>query len=600
MKKIYVILLLSFAVMTSFAQMQHGYVKTKGRLASNGAIIAGTSILGATIQVKGRTPVLSQPNGKFSFPVPTQKYYLQSVQKRGFVMTDPDMLSREYTFSKNPLVLVLETKEQQTDDKLAAEKKIRRILQRQLQEKEDEIELLKAQQKLSNEEYRKQLQEIYAQQEDNEKLINEMANRFSTTDFDVVDDFNRRITQLILDGKLTAADSLLNSKGDIQTAVNAYNKIHLANIQEERNQELRQQRLKKSIAYEHQVKEDLIKRCKSKIDIFQLQHKKDSTLHYLRIIVEIDTLNMDQRFHLYNYQQEYFGDTRGALEGYEKCRVLLETDQQDSVNIARCYDAIGMLYHQQGKDSLSLSYMEKALNIRQKLYDYEHEEVAISYSNIGTLFNDQGNLYKALESYQKALSIRKHIYKEDTIQHSIATLYNNLGKLYRQKNELDNALSCYQHVYEIKHSLLPGKFHRSIARCYNNMAIVYLAMKKYEASLRYLKEALVISDSIYGRQHVLTANILYNIGNSYASNKEYTQAIAAFSQSLDVFTDLQAADVLDKKYEQNLTECCLCLGVSYLQVKDYHKAKEFFQKAKEFDSNRKYAKIIEEQIKSIH
>lgn len=599
-RALFIIISLLLVTITLDAQTQHGYVKTKGRLASNGTVIAGTRISGATIQVKGRTTVLSQSNGTFSFPVPAQDFYLQNVQKQGFVIMDPEMLTREYTYSKSPLVLVLETKEQQADDKLATKKKIRGTLQQQLQEKEEEIESLKAQQKLSNEEYRKQLQELYDQQESNERLINEMVNRFSKTDFDIVDDFNRRIAQLILDGKLTKADSLLNTKGDIQTAVNAYNQIHLANIQEERNQELRQQRLNKSIAYERQVKEDLIQRCKGKIDIFQLQHKKDSTLHYLRIIVGIDTLNMDWRFHLYNYQQEYFGDTQGALEGYEKCRVLLETSQHDSANIARCYDALGMICHQQGKDSLAFSYMEKALNIRQGLYKDEQEEVAVSYSNIGTLYNDQGNIYKALESYQKALLIRKHIYKEDTIQHSIATIYNNLGKIYRQKNELDNALSCYQHVCDIKQSLLPGKFHRSMARCYNNMAIVYMAKNDYEASLRYLKEALVISDSVYGRQHILTANILYNIGNSYASKKAYSQAIAAFSQSLVVFEELQAANISNKKYEQNLTECCLCLGVSFLQVKDYYKAKEFFEKAKEYDSKRKYANFIEEQIKRIH
>ena len=139
-----------------------------------------------------------------------------------------------------------------------------------------------------------------------------------------------------------------------------------------------------------------------------------------------------------------------------------------------------------------------------------------------------------------------------------------------------------------------------MARCYNNMAIVYMAKNDYEASLRYLKEAFVISDSVYGRQHILTANILYNIGNSYASKKAYSQAIAAFSQSLVVFEELQAANISNKKYEQNLTECCLCLGVSFLQVKDYYKAKEFFEKAKEYDSKRKYANFIEEQINRNH
>ena len=123
-------------------QTQHGYVKTKGRLANNGAVIAGTRLSGATVSVKGGNAVLSGNNGTFSLSVPNNNYFLQSVQKDGYVLTDPEVLSKQYSYSKNPLVLVLETPDQQTDDKLAAERKIRRTLQRQLQDKEEEIGLV--------------------------------------------------------------------------------------------------------------------------------------------------------------------------------------------------------------------------------------------------------------------------------------------------------------------------------------------------------------------------------------------------------------------------------------------------------------------------
>ena len=56
-------------------------------------------------------------------------------------------------------------------DKLASERKIRRTLQKRLTEKEDEIEALKEQQKITEEQYQKQLQALYQSQENNEKLI---------------------------------------------------------------------------------------------------------------------------------------------------------------------------------------------------------------------------------------------------------------------------------------------------------------------------------------------------------------------------------------------------------------------------------------------
>lgn len=89
------------------------------------------------------------------------------------------------------LFLIMETPEQAMQDKLSSERKIRRTLQRQLQERENEIETLKAENRISQQEYQQALQKLYADQESNEKLISEMAKRYSTLDYDQMDEFYR-------------------------------------------------------------------------------------------------------------------------------------------------------------------------------------------------------------------------------------------------------------------------------------------------------------------------------------------------------------------------------------------------------------------------
>ena len=74
------------------AQTQQGYVKTKGRLGSNGAVVKGSRLSGAVITVKGGNAVVSSRNGTFSLSIPNNSYFLQSVQKQGYVLTDPDVL----------------------------------------------------------------------------------------------------------------------------------------------------------------------------------------------------------------------------------------------------------------------------------------------------------------------------------------------------------------------------------------------------------------------------------------------------------------------------------------------------------------------------
>ena len=179
--KLFIFIFLLSVCFPSSAQVQNGYVKTRGRLAAGGAVIAGQRLNGATIYIKGKGKVVSHNNGKangtFSFNVPGKTFCLTNVQKNGYQLCDHDLIGNPFQHSANDLIVVMDTPENALQDKLTSEKKIRRTLQRQLQEKEDELEALKEQQKISLEEYRKQLQELYAAQENIEKLIADMAER---------------------------------------------------------------------------------------------------------------------------------------------------------------------------------------------------------------------------------------------------------------------------------------------------------------------------------------------------------------------------------------------------------------------------------------
>ena len=209
MKKYYLLLAAMMLCVMLSAQTQQGYVKTKGRMV-DGQLVPGQGLKGATVCIKGKTAVLVKAdNGAFSFPVPESQFRLDSVRKQGYQLVDMDALSKTYKHSTNPIYLVMEPPEQQLQDMLNAEKKIRRNLQKQLQEKEDEIEALKEQQKISDEEYRTALQKLYQDQESNEQLISDMATRYSELDFDQLDEFYRQVSYCIENGELVKADSLL-------------------------------------------------------------------------------------------------------------------------------------------------------------------------------------------------------------------------------------------------------------------------------------------------------------------------------------------------------------------------------------------------------
>lgn len=169
---------------TAFAQTQKGYVKTKGRLDSNGNVIKGVRLAGASVIVKGCNTVISNSNGLFTLAINDNCFYLQEVRKQGYVLTDPDVLSKQYSYSKNPLVIVMESPTQQFEDKLEAMDKIRTTLQNQLNRSRAEIKALKEQNKLTQEEYDRKLQELVDMQQTNENLVNDMAEHYSKIDYD--------------------------------------------------------------------------------------------------------------------------------------------------------------------------------------------------------------------------------------------------------------------------------------------------------------------------------------------------------------------------------------------------------------------------------
>lgn len=221
MKKILFLAISMSLALCAMAQNQQGYVKTKGRLNNDGKVVPGKYLNGVVIQVKGYSPVITDSQGRFSLPVDSGTFMIQSVKKQGYDLIDKDALQQVYHYSSNPLVIVMESDQQLKDDRLATELKIRRTMQRQLQAQEDEIEALMEQNRITKDEYQKKLEQLYAEQENREKLISNMAERYLQTDYDQMDEFNLRINDCILNGKLVEADSLLQSKGDIRDRLKA-------------------------------------------------------------------------------------------------------------------------------------------------------------------------------------------------------------------------------------------------------------------------------------------------------------------------------------------------------------------------------------------
>ena len=369
MKRILSLSICLLIAVMAFSQTQPGFVKTKGRMV-NGKLVPGQGIKGATVSVQGRTPVLvNADDGSFSFPTPNPQFRLDSVKKKDYQLVDMEACPKTYERSSNPIYIIMETPEQQLQDKLNAERKIRRNLQKQLQAKEDEIEALKEENSISMEEYQKMLQQLYAEQESNEHLISDMAKRYSELDYDQLDDFYRQVSYCIENGELVKADSLLSTRGDVSKQVEEQ-RLKGQALQEQ------EQLLNQAKAVHAADNEELAKRCYSYYETFAAQHLNDTAAYYLDLRASLDTTNVGWLTDAGLYFMNYVADYDKALKLFNTALRQSSLQKGNDPNaMVDVYSNIGLVHFHTADYQLALDNLQLALDMGRQNFGKENVKV---------------------------------------------------------------------------------------------------------------------------------------------------------------------------------------------------------------------------------
>ena len=535
MKKILLTFCLFIAVVLCNAQNkeQEGIVKTRGRLDGEGKVIPGIVLPEASVILKGGNSTLSEKNGEFSILLPDEKYYLQNVEKEGYEVVDQDVLSKQYVYSKNPLVLVMETPGQQLEDELAAERKIRRTLTRQLHEREDEIERLKEENKISVEQYREALNKLYDDHENNEQLISDMAERYSKIDFDQIDEFYVQVSNYILNGELTKADSMLNTKGNIGNDIETLNQLKEVNAKERAELSKRQKKLEKSEAMAQHQLEDIAQRCYSKYEIFKMQHQNDSALYYLELRANLDTANGQWIHELGKFAYTYVADYEKAMVCYQKAlNIVLDVYGEYYSGVANEYNNIACVYEIFDDYEKSIEYTERALMIQLVTLGDDHIDLQNTYSNLGVSYVNLGRYDEALEMFQKSMKIGLNHYAEN--HKEMVTTYLNIAVLYNAMGLYDESYTYYQKVLGILNN--DNDSNVFMGKCYHGIGANYARRGKYQESIDYLKKALDVELTIYGNKHPEVGATYGDLATMYMAIENYEDALFCNEMSIKIRT----------------------------------------------------------------
>lgn len=186
---------------------------------------------------------------------------------------------------------------------------------------------------------------------------------------------------------------------------------------------------------------------------------------------------------------------------------------------------------------------------------------ASALGNIGVVYEEMGLAEKAI--YYDKLSLSIKMARHDTL--SAATNYNNIGVAFSELlNIPDSAIYYYTKAFEIYKS---SGHSRYCAQTRNNLAMMYIMLRKFDLAKYHLEKANYIFDTI-GNLHGKAVNQRY-FGEFYFALGNDQKSLEYFKNAMDIFKQIG-----DKK---SLMEMGTLLSKVYISMGWYPEATQMMQ-----------------------
>ena len=243
---------------------------------------------------------------------------------------------------------------------------------------------------------------------------------------------------------------------------------------------------------------------------------------------EADLLEGEIRVDQYDYGKSMTLIQR-AVDGFD---ALGMTDQQgDALN------ALGFIHYQQGNLNGAMKAWTEAMSQAEEKGD--KTRIATLMSNMGVLYENMGEYEKALQMRKLAITIFEELDMPRRAAHtkvSMAYTYLDLGQLDESLNLL---MSLEAGIDTMASGRLKSNYHRAVVQTQMSRGEHRLALAEAEKAY---EAAALIDDrmNMAGCKHM--------IGECKLAIGQDKQAIAPLLESIDLYREMQATDLLAEVY----------------------------------------------------
>lgn len=213
-------------------------------------------------------------------------------------------------------------------------------------------------------------------------------------------------------------------------------------------------------------------------------------------------------------------------------RIQGELGDEPEVRAAVHY-AIGATYVRLDRHDEAVMHLREALDIRLKLLEPNHPDIATSYNSLGSCLQHLGQLQEAEGYLRKSLAIWKSR-DEEGVQ--LVAVLNNLGYLFEKKGQLAAARDWYVQSLETSRRIDGGDTYPTALDAKNNLAALYARERRYDEAEPLYLEALEGSRATLEPDHPRILNYTNNLATLYVRQSRYSEALPLYEEVLAVST----------------------------------------------------------------
>ncbi|CAF1215602.1 unnamed protein product [Adineta ricciae] len=188
----------------------------------------------------------------------------------------------------------------------------------------------------------------------------------------------------------------------------------------------------------------------------------------------------------YYYEEKQYD--RALQQSQKSLQIYLRVLPPDDLKLTPAYNNMGSIYHKQGLDTEALEFHRKAYDIQVLSSNPDLDSIVAYAGNIASVLVKQGKYEEALPYLQRDLQIRQRLYPNGN-DLELSTKYHNLAGAQFRLSQYYKALENYQKCLEIELKLHPSN-HSTVAVTYYSMATVLERLQRLPEAIERTDEAI--------------------------------------------------------------------------------------------------------------